>query len=268
MGFFYAMKKNIIEFENIANQYELTTRVIFNYNEDGHNPIEVQLLSFYGNLYYCQFTSLLLEKIIIEDDRSIYEIIPNRKINDMRQLMFMQISNRDAIYGIEYKDFHQRLLMDIWKETYELYETTDEQNPWDFENLVHEEKPNLLQKNRNTEVHYLYVIKDLATGYFKIGHTKNIKRRYKTLLSDRFSLVVEQAYELDNSNYAINLEKKLHLYFAEKKNIGEWFDLKHLNYDQLSEIIYAEADKLNYDLFESNIEWSYDSRYQIQNGIK
>jgi predicted GIY-YIG superfamily endonuclease len=266
MGFFYAMQKDIIEFNHYTNaQGELVRTVKFFLDEFQNNTIINQLMKFYGNLYYCQYTSLMLEKLESNLEFESFKIISTRQINHMRQLMFMQISNREEIFNTSHMNINNQIVYEIWNDVFKIDEG---ESQWDLNIKINDEKPDLIQKNRNEDNHYLYIIKDIVTGYYKIGHTKNIKRRYKTLLSDRFSLIVQQAYELNDSNYAINLERNLHNYFQDKKNIGEWFDLSHLNESQLDDIIYEKAEELNYEIWDSNIDWSYDSRYKVENGQK
>jgi hypothetical protein len=147
----------------------------------------------------------------------------------------------------------------------ELLPYTENNNPWDVDVEVEQNNPILKKSNRVTNKYYLYVIKDILTNMHKIGITSKLQKRYKTLLSDRFSLVVEQAYELEDRNTCSLLEKRLHRYFEKHRNVGEWFDLNDFTYTQIQNIILEESLELTEFISEVDISWSYDDRYTIEN---
>jgi hypothetical protein len=224
------------------------------------NVITNHFLYFYDDLFFCQYTGFFLKLIIKNESEIIYKIISSEDINRMRSLMFTQISITEDIYGIYNRQQSYSYLAKNWND---LIPFDNKYNPWDVEVAIQQENPRLIKKNRGTSKYYLYVIRDVLTNMHKIGITSKLQKRYKTLLSDRFSLTVEQAYELDDKNTCYLLEKRLHKHFEKYKNIGEWFDLSHLSFEEIQNEIYNQSEELTDNIIDVDITWSYDDRYNI-----
>lgn len=80
------------------------------------------------------------------------------------------------------------------------------------------------QKNQPKKIQkptYLYLMKDNATGYYKIGYSSNPTVRESTLFSEKPSIELIQAWRA-----TVNEEKELHDQFQEKRIRGEWFELE------------------------------------------
>jgi hypothetical protein len=267
MGFFYAMNKNqnnqFYRFTNELDEFDQTTFYVhFKLNEFEENSITNLFLHFYDDIYFCQYTGFLLQLKCINKQELSYKIISTREINKMRSLMFLQISTIEDVYGINNRQINIGTFAENWDE---LLPYTENNNPWDVDVEVEQNNPILKKSNRVTNKYYLYVIKDILTNMHKIGITSKLQKRYKTLLSDRFSLVVEQAYELEDRNTCSLLEKRLHRYFEKHRNVGEWFDLNDFTYTQIQNIILEESLELTEFISEVDISWSYDDRYTIEN---
>ena len=70
---------------------------------------------------------------------------------------------------------------------------------------------------------FVYLIRSLEEGYFKIGVSKNPKKRLKQLQtgnSSELELLGEYS-----SEYAHKIEKTLHNMHTHSKKEGEWFDI-------------------------------------------
>lgn len=80
-----------------------------------------------------------------------------------------------------------------------------------------------------------YVILDKLTGNCKIGKTKNIKSRFSTLSTANLNLKLLIAIPAD-------MEKQLHLQFANCKFKGEWFKLTQEDLELILEL-YVEYIK-------------------------
>lgn len=257
--------KNQNYFKITQNVNELNQSVYFvrfHLNEYEENPITNQFLHFIDNIKYCQYTGFLLKYIDTINNEDVYEILSNYEINRMKNIIFYHITNREEIYGISNRMDSINLISDNWNE---LLPYTENYAPWDVITEVKEQNQNLIHQRRTTEKYYLYIIKDTLTNMYKIGITGKLKKRYKTLLSDRFSLIVNQAYEVIDKNHCVILEKRLHKHFENYRNVGEWFDLQHLTDNEIKDEIYSQCDELNYDIEEVDISWSYDDRYSIIN---
>lgn len=266
MGFFYVMNTNQNEhfyrFTNDVNEFDETTFYVhFKLNEFQENSITNLFLHFYDDIYFCEYTGFLLQLKSISEEESSYKIISNREINKMKRLMFLQISTVQDVYGMNNRQMHISTFAQNWDE---LLPYAVEHNPWDVSVEVEQDNPKLKKSNRVTNKYYLYVMKDILTNMHKIGITSKLHKRYKTLLSDRFSLIVEQAYELEDKNTCYLLEKRLHRYFENYKNVGEWFDLNHLKYDEIQNVIFEQSLELTEFISEVDISWSYDDRYTIE----
>lgn len=248
----------LYSFTEVNNTYDFVElNVTFYKDNQTENLIENQLLTFIDNIYYCQYSGVLLKKIDENNNFTKYSIINNQDINRMKNIMFMQICNKEELYSINNKNISHYCVANIWDEILG-YNNLDK---WDIEIDIYQTNPDLIKNHRTQSRHYIYIIYDTMTQMYKIGITGNLKKRYKTLLSDRFSLVVLSAFELEDKNYAIILEKKVHEFFYEFKNIGEWFNLQHLTLEQIENEITNIACNIGYDISHCDIQWSYDNRY-------
>ena len=77
----------------------------------------------------------------------------------------------------------------------------------------------------------IYLIKNTRNQYTKIGHSKFVLDREKTLQSEEPE--VELIYFKENLNTSI--EKSLHNEFKEKRVRGEWFNLSDIDIKQIIE---------------------------------
>ena len=95
---------------------------------------------------------------------------------------------------------------------------------------------------------YIYIIQSKETGQFKIGKTKNIKRRLKQLQTGSSGeLVIIDEFK---TNYPNKLEKYLHNIFKHENTIGEWFTLCYSEVGKFK----RECEKMekNYEFLENN----------------
>lgn len=67
---------------------------------------------------------------------------------------------------------------------------------------------------------WVYLMKDEANGYYKIGHSKNAEAREKTLQSEKPTIIM-----LHKIYGSLNIEKELHKMYDAKRIRGEWFSL-------------------------------------------
>lgn len=82
-------------------------------------------------------------------------------------------------------------------------------------------------------------------GHYKIGMTKNLKRRlsqFRTALPFQFSTLTKIQVDPDKLQY---YETWLHRYFAEYRINGEWFILDYWSLKLLVEYLENEADLIN-----------------------
>ena len=74
---------------------------------------------------------------------------------------------------------------------------------------------------------YIYLIKNNDSGLFKIGITKDLKRRFRQLETQSgcsLRLVFAGLF-LDDDTPVNETEKVLHNKYKDRKKIGEWFNL-------------------------------------------
>jgi hypothetical protein len=69
----------------------------------------------------------------------------------------------------------------------------------------------------------VYLIQSLEEGYYKIGVSKNPKKRVKQLQTGNSSEL--KLIASFSSEYAHKIEKSFHSRFSYLKKEGEWFDL-------------------------------------------
>lgn len=70
---------------------------------------------------------------------------------------------------------------------------------------------------------YVYLIKSMEEGYYKIGISSNVGRRINELQTGNSAeLKLIDTYQSEHANM---IEKYLHKHFTYTNKVGEWFDL-------------------------------------------
>ena len=72
---------------------------------------------------------------------------------------------------------------------------------------------------------YVYLMKDVSNGYYKIGMSNKPEYRERTLQSEKPTLILISAKEYPSRIIAEAIESSLHKAFGEKRLRGEWFEL-------------------------------------------
>lgn len=242
-GFFYAMKKTQkFEFKRIEN--ELNYRVYFYKDSYGSNCIYQNLLYFYHDLLYCEFSGLFLRDLSETEDYYEMEAMPNQFIDNLKHILDTSI---DKYYNHSiYQNFHYTVAAkQIWQDVYEIEKVeVFDHKPGELRTQVWQNDIDLIYKKRSgklLEPDYCYLFYDTITHHYKIGRSKNPSTRYKTLLSDRSSIVIKAVFETECRKDSMLLERKLHIHFDKYRKIGEWFDLQHLELDKIIETYYQVA---------------------------
>jgi len=88
-----------------------------------------------------------------------------------------------------------------------------------------------------TEVCHLYLMKDLANGYFKIGISNNPDYREKTLQSEKPTIELVTSKGFSNRKIALAFESSLHKSYDNKRLRGEWFELTEREIAEIKEIL-------------------------------
>ena len=84
------------------------------------------------------------------------------------------------------------------------------------------------QKKAKTKIAESYVVYLISNGtHYKIGKTKNIESRLKSLqTSSPSKLELISVFETGSKNRMDILERELHEHFSDNRLSGEWFDIK------------------------------------------
>lgn len=102
-------------------------------------------------------------------------------------------------------------------------ENIEETNSIILENFINS-TTSITYKKKEPEPKYLYIMKDISTGYHKIGISKNPQYREKTLQSEKPT--IEIVWVSDSTTIkARDIEKALHNYFEHRRTRGEWYNL-------------------------------------------
>lgn len=80
-------------------------------------------------------------------------------------------------------------------------------------------------KRNNTKQCYVYLMHDLANGYYKIGISNNPEYRERTLQSEKPTIELIIAKEFPIRRLAEAFEAALHKTYESKRLRGEWFRL-------------------------------------------
>lgn len=87
----------------------------------------------------------------------------------------------------------------------------------------------------------IYLINLESTSLYKIGRTKDIKKRMKQLQTGAsFPLIL--IHEFSTGDEESKLEKTIHRAFAHYKTQGEWFDFDLIEIEQVKAIILGLQD--------------------------
>lgn len=76
-----------------------------------------------------------------------------------------------------------------------------------------------------SETCYVYLMKDMANNFHKIGISNHPKYREHTLQSDKPTIELLCAKEYPNRTIALSIEAALHKAYSSKRLRGEWFNL-------------------------------------------
>lgn len=101
-------------------------------------------------------------------------------------------------------------------------------------NKIEENMKILSEKNKNIDnksIGFVYLIKDCKSGYLKIGKTKYLTERLKSLKTGNPNITIIASKKSENYS---KLEKHLHKVYRENNICGEWFKLSDY---EISEII-------------------------------
>lgn len=82
---------------------------------------------------------------------------------------------------------------------------------------------------------FLYLMKDLANGYHKVGISNNPEYREKTLQSEKPTIELIYVKEFSTRKIAMSIESALHKTFDNKRLRGEWFDFSEKDIFNLKE---------------------------------
>ena len=94
----------------------------------------------------------------------------------------------------------------------------------------------------------VYLIQSLEEGYYKIGVSKNPKKRIKQLQTGNSSkLKLISSYP---SEYANKIEKSLHNILSHCKKEGEWFDMSLA--DEYSFAVKCKQIETNIDILKKS----------------
>ncbi|WP_163518170.1 GIY-YIG nuclease family protein [Gelidibacter japonicus] len=84
---------------------------------------------------------------------------------------------------------------------------------------------------------HLYLMKDLANGYYKIGISNNPTYREKTLQSEKPTIELIKSKLFSNRKVAVAFESSLHKTYENKRLRGEWFELSERDIKEIKEIM-------------------------------
>ena len=106
--------------------------------------------------------------------------------------------------------------------------------------VVDNEKKVVSIKIRGDYSGYVYLIRS-ASGFTKIGHTENLKKRFASI--DMSSPEEISIYYSKVVRNRVNLERKLHSLFADKRTKGEWFLLSDEDLQEAKAVMDSSVDE-------------------------
>lgn len=108
-----------------------------------------------------------------------------------------------------------------------------------FKDILTEEKINIIDFKTitNKSSCYVYLMKDLSNGSYKIGISNSPKYREKTLQSQKPEIELIHAKQFHKRKIAEIFEKVLHEIFRNKRIRGEWFELSNEDIEDLKQVL-------------------------------
>ena len=84
---------------------------------------------------------------------------------------------------------------------------------------------------------FTYLMKDLKSGYHKIGISNDPKYREKTLQSEQPRIETVETKKFINREFAKKFEHELHTKYEHRRVRGEWFDLDSIEVNEILELL-------------------------------
>lgn len=84
---------------------------------------------------------------------------------------------------------------------------------------------------------HLYLMKDFANGFHKIGISNSPSYREKTLQSEKPTIELITSKQFSNRKIAVAFESSLHKTYENKRLRGEWFELTEREVREIEEIL-------------------------------
>jgi hypothetical protein len=102
-----------------------------------------------------------------------------------------------------------------------------------FPDISDYEESQPIQKEKRVVVDHLYIIQNTVSNAYKIGRSKNPKKRLSTLnISSDHPLILVKSYI--NKGF---MEKEIHSIFSSKKLNTEWFALNDFDLQGIENLI-------------------------------
>ena len=110
-----------------------------------------------------------------------------------------------------------------WLDSIEANRIIKDETYWELRHcvmvkIIVEDENRLRRLRHNEKSQKTYLMKDLKTGYIKIGYSTNPRFREKTLQAEQPRIVLLKVCDE-------NVERLLHKQYADKRKRGEWFNL-------------------------------------------
>jgi hypothetical protein len=117
-----------------------------------------------------------------------------------------------------YKDYRQYVIRNLFADHLEQVEKIID----GYKPLVGDEKT---VDEQNNEPCHVYLMKDQANDFFKIGISNKPNYRERTLQSEKPTIDLIASKEFPSRTIAESIERALHDSYSDKRLRGEWFDL-------------------------------------------
>lgn len=207
--FFILLENDVV----LDFQIEKKSFLLYNsYNETYKQVFENRILLFKEDLEQLSLNLIKDWRILTSE---------NRKIEGMRSFGT----------GHNYQNYY-----DLQKELKMLF--TDYTNALnDIENYRPLSKHIINDNVENSEICYLYLMKDTSNGFYKIGISNNPIYREKTLQSEKPTIEIITVKEFSSRKIALTFESSVHKVYDAKRLRGEWFELSRNDLKEIGELM-------------------------------
>jgi hypothetical protein len=224
--------EDFISLTDIASGFEGTNALIEKWIR---NKNTIEFLAVWEQLYNPDFSIDAYKEIIKEAGNHRFVISAKKWINLTNSIGIIASAGR---YGGTYARKEITIEFCTWLNPSFKFEIISRSKllEADFEELFQNIFSTIADLEEINITRYVYIMQDLSTNFYKVGVSKNLNYREKTLQSQKPTILYLFSKSFKNKEKAYEFELHLHKLYASKRVRGEWFDFSSSDLNNLKSI--------------------------------